>query len=271
MEAREAFERVAAGTGPVELARAALLIADEDAGPVDIGTHLSLLDELGAEAEGALTDRGSEVECVRALNHYLFDEKGFAGNRDTYFDASNSYLSSVLETRRGIPITLAIVWLEVAQRAGLEAHGVSFPGHFLVKSAQDEIVVDPFRGAVLSEDECEQLYRAAVGQDATFDRSALAPAPSREILTRVLRNLKQIYLAHRDTGRALACCDRALLLLPDHPGELLDRARLHEHLEWWSAAVADYERAADLTPDPRVASAIRAHLSELGEKPTTLQ
>ena len=175
------------------------MIAQLECPSLDPARTFEKLDAMGAAARerltasGCLQDTRTSETAVDVLNAYLFDEEGFTGNRDRYDDPSNSFLNEVLERRTGIPITLALVYMEVARRAGIQIDGVNFPGHFLMRFTP--LILDPFhRGARLSENDCRRLLQRHVGEEAAFDPALLAPATKPQMLTRVLLNLKRIYV-----------------------------------------------------------------------------
>jgi regulator of sirC expression with transglutaminase-like and TPR domain len=264
--ARVQFGRIAAlPDARVDLAEAALWIAAEEYPELDVAEYLARLDRLADAARSHVTLGASVLERVERLNEFLFRESGFTGNRVDYYDARNSFLNEVLERRTGIPITLAIVWVSVAERLGMPARGIGFPGHFLVRagSAADEILVDPFTGSVVTRADCEARLRAAAGADVPLDPSLLEPSPARQILARVLRNLKQIWLAREDWQRALDCAERILMLAPEAPLELRDRGLIFARLECFAAAEADLRKFLALAPEDSGAEAVRAHLVEL--------
>jgi regulator of sirC expression with transglutaminase-like and TPR domain len=221
----------------IDLAEAALWIAAEEHAGVDVAASLRRLDALAEAAAPGWPERGALAEKVARLNRFLFTEQGFRGNQRAYYDPRNSFLDQVIERRLGIPITLSIVYMAVAGRRGLDCRGISFPGHFLVKcvdAREGEIVVDAFAGAVVSRAECQRRLDAAAGRPVRLDPGVhLRAATPREILARVLANLKQIYHAMNDLSGALACCDRILLLTPDALPELREqevlRARVRVH------------------------------------------
>ena len=232
--------RTIASTWP----KAALLIAREEYPELDVGAYLRRLDELAAAARPSVHPDSPAAEQVAQLNQFMFVERGFAGNSDNYYDARNSYLNQVLDRRTGIPISLSVVYSEVAQRLDLPVYGVSFPGHFLVKYVgAPEIIIDPFFGIVITRQECSQRLHGIYGPKARFEPRLLYPAGPREILVRMLSNLKQIYVDTSDFDRALACVDRILLLQPDEPRELRDRGILYQRLECYAAALRDWLRA----------------------------
>jgi regulator of sirC expression with transglutaminase-like and TPR domain len=263
---RERLVRItAAGHTDVDLAEAALVVAAEEYEGLDVSAYLERLDALAARAAQRLTGCSSIVESATAINRFLFAEEGFAGNRDDYYDPRNSYLNDVLDRRSGIPITLSLVYLAVARRLGCDVRGVGFPGHFLVKwVGANQLIVDPFAAAVLSRADCQDRLAAALGEGVDLDPTIhLRSAAPLEILVRLLGNLKQIHSAARDWPRALACCDRILLLAPHAPLELRDRAAVHERLGWSAAALADLEALLELVPDGEAASALRSRCEAL--------
>jgi regulator of sirC expression with transglutaminase-like and TPR domain len=263
--ARRQFGRIAAlPDARIDLAEAALWIAAEEYPGLDVASYLARLADLASAAGERIRGASSLRERVLRLNDFVFRESGFAGNRDDYYDARNSFLNDVLERRKGIPITLAIVVLWIAERLGLPARGVGFPGHFLVRfDGEEEVLVDPFAGAVVTRAECEARLRTAAGAEVPFDPQLLDPTPARQILARVLRNLKQIWLANEDWPRALACAERILMLAPDAPLELRDRGLLFARLECFAAAEADLKRFLALAPEDAGADAVRAQLVAL--------
>jgi regulator of sirC expression with transglutaminase-like and TPR domain len=228
---RDAFARIAGLPDPeIDLAEAALWIAAEEQPGVDVAGYLRRLDALAEAAAPEFPERGTLPEKVARLNRYLFAEQGFRGNQKAYYDPRNSFLDQVIERRLGIPITLAIVYIAVAGRLGLDCRGISFPGHFLVKcvdAREGELVVDAFAGGVLSRAECQRRLDAAAGRHLRLDPAVhLRAATPREILVRVLANLKQIFHASGDLPGALACCERILLLTPDSPLDQRERDAL---------------------------------------------
>lgn len=209
----------------------------------------------------------SPLNRLRLLNHYLFDELGFRGNVEAYDEADNSYLNRVIERRTGIPISLALVYLEVGRAIGLRLAGVGFPSHFLVKLALSEgaLLVDAFAGGtVLSERELRRRLTAAFGGEPPRPLEAfLQPASEREILTRWLHNLKRIHLQSGDWDRLLKVVDRLVILRPDACDELRDRAFAYEQLECPRAAAGDLAEYLARRPDAGDAPEVRARLALL--------
>ena len=264
LDPRESFEALSGDpAGAIDLGRAALLVAAEEYPGLDLEGYLSRLDELAEQVAGRLEGQ-PEAQRAVLLNRFLFREQGFVGNAESYYDPRNSFLNEVLDRRRGIPITLCVVYLEVARRVDLPAWGVGFPGHFLTRVGAAGTVVDPFHGRVLSESDCAELLESTAGPAARLvPRIHLRASTPREILARLLGNLKQLYLRDRDFGRALGCCERILLLLPDAPQELRDRGLVYEQLECFSAACADLARFLELAPQDATAEVVRQRLHAL--------
>lgn len=268
---------VAVGDGDINLAAAALAIARLDYPALDVRAYLRRLDEM-AEAVRARLGPGADtpVDVVRALNRYLFLEQGFAGNAREYYDPRNSFLNEVLDRRLGIPVTLSLVYMEVGWRLGLPLEGVSFPGHFLVKFPLDqgEVVLDPFhQGISLGLEDLAERAQAAVGDRTTFDLLApriLAGADRREILARMLGNLKAIYAAQEDPARLLHVTSLMLVLQPDRPDVVLARARAYQAVGNAARAAADYLRYLELAPEDDDAEEIRRVVVELQARPSRL-
>jgi regulator of sirC expression with transglutaminase-like and TPR domain len=238
-----------------DLSSAALAIARVEYPSLNPGPYLAALDRMGEEAAARLRNAGGDA--VRAFNEYLYDEQGFAGNRERYDDPRNSFINEVLDRRTGIPISLAVVYLEVARRAGLQVDGVNFPGHFLLRArdaissdARPEVVIiDPFHGgARLSEYDCRQLLRQHVGDEAAFDTTLLAPATRHDIVVRMLVNLKRLYVRMRSFPQARFISSLLLGIDPSAISELRDRGLLAYHLQDFSAALRDLEEYLRLAP-----------------------
>ena len=239
--------------GP-DLAAPAFLIARLEFPRLDPGPYLDRLESMGDAALQKITfDPGHEAPLaarVDALNRYLFNELGFFGNREHYDDPRNSCLNEVLDRRTGIPITLSLVYIEVARRAGLRAEGVNFPGHFLVRTLNDlhtddpddGLIVDAFNGgALLNEHDCRLLLKRHTGSEAAWEPALLARATRRQILVRMLLNLKQLYVRWRSFPQARAVSDLLLTLAPSAVTELRDRGLLAYYMNDFPAALKDLE------------------------------
>jgi regulator of sirC expression with transglutaminase-like and TPR domain len=220
---------------------------------VDPEPTLAEFDRLGRRAQerfGALGAEARATDRVAALNTLLFDEEGFTGNETRYDDPRNSFLNEVMARRTGIPITLAVVYLEVAWRAGFDLEGVNFPGHFLVRAphsvidlgGDEDLLIDPFhRGALLSAADCERLLERHVGADTHFSPELLAVAHKREILVRMLTNLKRLYVRFRSFPQAREVTHLLLMLDPSQATERRDRGLLSYQLHDYRRALHDLE------------------------------
>jgi regulator of sirC expression with transglutaminase-like and TPR domain len=237
---------------PIPLARGALLIAKEEYPDLDIEQCLDRIAALAREAEPAVKAGADTIAKVQLLSEFLFVRKGFDGNRENFSDPRNSFLNDVLERRLGIPITLAVVYIEVGRRLGLNLFGVSFPTHFLVKAVDErgELLIDPFNGGmILDLDEIRARLAQIYGQPVDVQPAMLKSVGARQILARMLRNLKNVYSTATDWQRALAALDRILMLEPRAVEELIERGALYERLECFSAALDDYQSFLSQAPD----------------------
>ena len=251
----------------IDLAEAALLCAQDNYPDLDIRSQLESLEALAAKLRDRLPADFSVTHRLVALNPYLFRELGFSGNMDEYYDPRNSFLNDVLARKTGIPITLSIVYLEVGQRLGLKLKGVSFPGHFLVKVrvTGGELVLDPYAGGrSLSEEELRERLAQFTDKDTAKElplEDFLEPASPRQILARLLRNLKAIYLDARQFDKALGVMNRLVILLPDVPEERRDRGLVFARLECPRAAQEDLSHYAAQRPQAEDAETIAAQLA----------
>jgi regulator of sirC expression with transglutaminase-like and TPR domain len=247
-------ELVRGPDGDLDLAEAALLIAKTEYPALDVPAYLAQLDELAARLRARVPDAAGLEQMVVSLNELLFEELGFSGNTDNYYDPRNSFLNDVLDRKLGIPITLCIIYMEVGRRVGLELEGVSFPGHFLVKFATDEgdVVLDPFAGGVpLTEEELVDRLEETYGQHRITNSSLpqlLAAASKRDILVRMLRNLKVVYVHQERFEKALDVTNQILLISPELAEEVRERGQLYERLECHRSALLDYQRYLRLEP-----------------------
>ena len=210
----------------IPLAEAAFLIAAEEYVTLDVHAYLGRLDALADDIREAIDNAPDAAAASRVLARYLYDVQGMRGNPEDYYDPRNSFLNDVLDHRCGIPITLSILYMEVARRLGLIVQGIGLPGHFMVRIAESGGYVDPFYNRVdLTEADCADRLRELYGSQAPFDRSMLAPLTNREIVTRVLRNLLEIYRSSNDAIRAGAALDRMVLLNPESAQLRRERAQ----------------------------------------------
>jgi regulator of sirC expression with transglutaminase-like and TPR domain len=255
-----AFTQAALSPDP-DLAVAALMIARVEYPKLDAGPYLDQLDSLGREATvrvAAATSSGLDAPAhvdpwryarVRALNEYLFGELRFTGNDTQYEDPRNSFLNEVLERRTGIPISLALLYIEVARRAGVHAEGINFPGHFLVRcparrglSCSEDLIIDAHHGgAILSEDSCRVIFRRHAGPDASFESRLFAHATKPQIMARMLLNLKRLYVGMHSFPQARDVTELLLAVDPSAITELRDRGLLSSNLKDFSGALRDLQ------------------------------
>jgi len=230
-DARALFVRMAAAPDEsFALDEAALLIAQEEYPDLDRGRYLRQLDDLAGAARSRIERETSPYGVANALSDYLFDDQKFRGNVEDYYSPRNSFLNDVLDRRLGIPITLSVLYMEVARRLDMTVHGIGMPGHFIVRfdAPDEQILIDPFhRGTILTHGDCLALMSQSAAYNGPFDAALLAPVGKREILYRMLNNLKTVYLSDHDYRRALAAVERLVLLRPDdaHETRLRDRLR----------------------------------------------
>ncbi len=247
----------------LNLAEAALLIASSEYPSLDVARYLAQFDRMADAVARRLEGSCSAGRIILELNRFLFDEEGFVGNIQDYFDPRNSFLNDVLERKLGIPISLSVIYLEVGQRLGLPLVGVSFPGHFLVKLSvrAGDVVLDPFlRGQSLTPEDLEQRLNAVLPphqKSRIGMKSLLSAAGKKHILLRMLRNLKAIYTAARDPLRALEMVQKSLIVDPNQPHEIRDRGYLYEAMACFRAAVRDYDGYLEMLPDADDAEAVR--------------
>lgn len=250
------------------LAEAALLVAEAQYPGLDIENYLARIDGFARELRERLGDEAGHTERLGALNQYLFQELGFAPDTDNYYDPRNSFLNEVLERRRGIPLSLSIIYIAVGRRLGLDLRGVSFPGHFLVKCPVDGgmVVLDPYHGgASLSLEDLQKRLREVRGGEvsrAILSEMLVSAAP-REVMVRMLRNLKSIYLKAQQLNDALAVLEWLVPLAPGDHEEVRDRGVVYQELECFRAALADFERYVALEPKAADAEAIRGRIVEM--------
>ncbi|MBI4408533.1 MAG: tetratricopeptide repeat protein [Gemmatimonadetes bacterium] len=257
---------VAAPETELDLAAAALLLAAEEYPNLPPGPYLRRLDLLAERVHDRLGEETAPLIVLHELNRVLYQEEGFRANVENYYDARNSFLNDVLDRRLGIPISLGLVYLEVGWRLGLPVRGVNFPGHFLVRYDGEAmtILVDPFDGGRLRfEDQAQELLQRVYGGMVRLQPDFLQPAGKKDILVRLLTNLKRIYLNTRDDARALAAVEFILLVRPTAAGELRDRGMLLARTGRLDEAIADLERYLGFAPQAPDAGGVRRLIDEL--------
>ncbi len=227
----------------IDPATTALLIAATEYPDLDIRGQLGVLDSLAAGVTDRLSPEQDPLYCLNTLSEYLSDDIGFSGNTEDYYDPRNSFLNEVLSRRLGIPITLALVFIEVGKRVGVPLLGVGMPGHLLLMHPEVKgLFIDPFhRGVLLSEEECAERMRQATGAEIAWDARFLTPLNNRQYVARILRNLKAIYWRGQDPRRGLAMSERLVALYPQSAQERRDRGLMHLQLGHRREALEDLE------------------------------
>jgi regulator of sirC expression with transglutaminase-like and TPR domain len=278
MAALEPFTQLLAGGDErIELARACLLIAEDAYPGLDVEGYVNEVARLALRLRARLSRTAGAEEKVVELNQFLFDELGYTGNAEEYYDPRNSYLNEVIERRTGIPITLSVLYMELGRKIGLPLEGVSFPGHFLVRVRMrgGMLVLDPFAGGEpQTEDELRARLERVIPRDVTGGvpvrdlplEQFLEPATNRQILARLLRNLKGIYRQAEMPERMLDVLNRALVVSPDSSSDLRDRGVVYEQLQAYRAALRDLADYVAREPDAADIDEMRAKLIELSSR-----
>jgi regulator of sirC expression with transglutaminase-like and TPR domain len=271
----EAFAQVLARDDVrIDLAHACLMIAQDAYPSLDVERYLGEIERMAMRLRGRTPQTLSPEERVAALNEFLFDELGYAGNTEEYYDPRNSYLNEVMERKTGIPITLSVLYMAVGRRVGLPLEGVSFPGHFLVRLRlrNGVLILDPFAaGAPQSATELRERLQRVIPAGALDKVAAgelpldqfLEPASNRQILARVLRNLKAIYRDADKPQEQLDVLNRMLVVAPDSSGELRDRGIVYQRLECYRAALKDLSDYVEREPNAPDFEDVRVRLMEL--------
>ena len=271
----EAFAKlIAREDARIDLARACLLIAQDAYPGLDVDRYIGEIERMAIRLRGGLPANCGAEERVVALNQFLYEDMGYWGNTDDYYDPRNSYLNEVIDRKTGIPITMSILYMELGRRIGLPLEGVSFPGHFLVRLRLrgGMLVLDPFSGgAPQSEDELRSRVKRVIPDGVADDLPAaqlpldqfLEPATNRQILSRVLRNLKGNHRLADKPERMLDVLNRMLLVTPDASAELRDRGYVYQRLECYRAALKDLTDYTEREPDAPDLDEVRSTLMEL--------
>jgi regulator of sirC expression with transglutaminase-like and TPR domain len=271
LSALDYFATLVAEDASLSLTEAAVAIAQDEYPELDTQAVLADIDAMAVRLKRRIPADAVPVQRLRWLNRFFFQDMGFAGNVNNYHDPHNSYLNAVISTRRGIPISLSVLYIELATQIGLTARGVSFPGHFLIKlrMPEGEVIVDPFTGKSLSREQLDELlapYKRHRGLHGEFDTPLglfLQAAPVRDVLARMLRNLKEIHRTAEDWPRLLAVMDRLVVLLPQGWEERRDRGLARAELGLDESAANDLEIYLQNLPGADDHAAIRERLAEL--------
>jgi regulator of sirC expression with transglutaminase-like and TPR domain len=252
-----------------DLASASLLVAAEEYPQLPLAPYLRRLDLLAERVRDRLANESAPLVVLQELSRVLFEEEGFRGNSEAYYDPRNSFLNDVLDRHLGIPITLSIIYLEVGARLDLPLAGVNFPGHFMLRYEGEalRVLIDPFQnGQLLFEDQAQDLLDRVYGGMVKLQTEFLLSAEKKDIIIRVLSNLKTIYLNARDDARALAAIERIILVRPSAIGEVRDRGMVLARTGRTEEAISDLERYLDFAPEAPDAKRVRLLLDELARK-----
>ena len=267
IRSRKTFEQlVTLPDGAIPLAEAALLMACEEYPQLEVSPFIDQLDEMAAVVRSMLRGGDSPQGTIEKINNVLFDEFGFRGNTENYYDPRNSFLNDVLQRRVGIPITLSAVYLEVARRLQMPIVGVGMPGRFLVKyrTPTEELILDPFnRGEILDREDCRSLVAQMFGDSVVFTDEMLERVTHRQILARMLHNLKQIYLKAQTYDKGLAIVDMMLMVQPEDLQQYRDRGLLYLRLRQFAEAARDLDRYLKGAPNSADKDEIQQHLKDL--------
>lgn len=277
---RRAFETLITGEdATIDLGMAAMLIAAEEYPDLNITHYMTQLDllarrvyEVAGLPEGdfklsrQLPQNIDPLNVVHALIKVLFEQEHFHGNHADYYNPCNSFLNEVLERHQGIPITLSLIYMEVGRRVGLQIVGIGLPFHFIVRCnlAHGSMFIDPFeRGRLLSEQDCRERINRLFHGKIPFNPLWLEPVSNRQLLTRMLANLKNIYIRKEDYFRALSACDRIVLLAPDTALERKERGIVHLHLKHYTRAIRDFIAYLELAPHAEDVEDIRRQIKAI--------
>jgi regulator of sirC expression with transglutaminase-like and TPR domain len=246
------FELAQLENDQIDLAKGALLIAKDAYADLDIEVYLQRLNQMAEELQSQIGNAADTSDQINHLNRYLFEVQGFAGSsQEHYYDARNSYLNEVLERKTGIPITLSIVYMEIGKRIGLPLVGVGFPGHFIVKHRDLEAVIDPFkRGQILSDEDLSerltQIFRESMPMHPRF----LQAVTSKEILARMLRNLRQIHFRKEEHEKAVNVGEQITWLAPQSAQDYRDLGYLYYQVNAYGKSLASFNTYLRLSDDP---------------------
>jgi regulator of sirC expression with transglutaminase-like and TPR domain len=276
--ARKAFEALIAGDDDaIDLAQAALLIACEEYPDLNIARYMAKLNHLAlvvldvfglsiTELQAEIPTQLPPERILEAMNYVLFELEHFQGNSADYYNPRNSFLNDVLDQHTGIPITLSLLYMEVGKRLGLQIDGIGLPWHFIVRCRlpSDVIYIDPFTGGrILTEHDCHELVQRNAKSKVKFNPYWLEPVSKKQLLLRLLGNLKHIYIIQTDYVRALSICDRILLLALDSPTERRDRGAIHLQLKHYSRALRDLKAYIALAPHANDVNRIQRQIREI--------
>jgi regulator of sirC expression with transglutaminase-like and TPR domain len=237
----------------VSLDRTALLMARTLQYPsLDVEEQMRMMDTMAYELKEYVGTRERATEIINAMNEFIFVKHGYSGNSDDYYDPRNSYLNDVIRRKKGIPITLSVLYMELARRIGFQLYGVGFPGHFLIKYVRDdlEIVIDPFsKGRILSYDDYQIILDQLYNGQIRFEKKFLEPVSNDQIIIRMLRNLKDTFVYSYDYDRALLSTEMILAIRPDIAEEFRDMGIILYYKKLYSSAISNLTKYLEMQPD----------------------
>ena len=260
------YQEIKQADRTINLAKAALFYAQAQYSNLDVTKYLNILDGFASEIQEQLPAELYPLKVIKVINNYLFQELHFRGNEPDYYNPSNSFLNEVIDRRLGIPITLSVIYLELAKRINFPMVGIGMPGHFLISPDFEDvgIYIDVFnQGEILFQQDCQDKLNELYQQPIPLEAHFLAPVSNRQILARMLSNLKFIYLHYRNFDRALATIDGILMLFPDNANEFRDRGLLFYQLNRWQEAIPDLESYLTILPHAEDAPMIQALLNKI--------
>lgn len=262
------IDMLSRGDSDIELDTASLLIAKEEYPELNVGDYLDRLNSMSEEIKSRLSADYSPSEAIETMNDYLFIKQGFSGNQENYYDPKNSYLSDVLDRKTGIPITLSIIYMEIGRRLGLQLHGLGMPGHLIIGYRfEDELkLLDPFNaGASLTMQQCQERVKAMTN-GGPFRSEFLRPMENRQIIWRMLNNLKGIYVRASDFKKAVSIIDRMMLITPKSPTLMRDRGVIKYRMESLTGAVDDLEQYLKISPNAWDAAEVKQLIGAIWEQ-----
>ncbi len=260
------YQEVSQPDKDIDLARASLLFAQAEFPELNIKKYLAVLEQIAQEIEVQLTPERYPLKVIRTINHHLFNHYNFRGNQQNYYDPNNSFLHQVLERKLGIPISLSVVYLAIAKRLDFPMVGIGMPGHFLIRPEFEDvgIFVDPFnQGEILFEADCQAKLDETYHSQVVLDPNWLAPIAKKQILTRMLNNLKFIYLHRREVDKALCVMSAMVQIFPENIEEIRDRGLLYYQTKRWSEAILDLEYFLKVAPNSEDAPMIEIILRKM--------
>jgi regulator of sirC expression with transglutaminase-like and TPR domain len=267
VRSRKTFQQlVTLPDAAIPLAEAALMIACEEYPQLELSPYIDELDHIAQSAQSKRNPGDSPMETVHRINGVLFDAYGFRGNTDDYYDPRNSFFNDVLDRRIGIPITLSAVYIEVARRLDFRISGVGMPGHFLVKYSdrKEEFFIDAYnRGQILTQEDCRERLRAQYGDALEFHERLLGRATNRQILWRMLNNLKDIYVKSHTIDKCLSIVDMMLMVDSEDLVQFRDRGLLRMQMRQFAGAGRDLQHYLQHSPNAEDRQEIENHIKEL--------